>query len=977
MGNESYFKSPQKSSSKLIDGRKDLLGYFKKVPKTPGIKPQVEKQPRDNTTLADDEEIAVIIPENSKIENFPKDETRKDPHKNDKKKNGLWKNTFKGSDEKTDRKSVTNLEISECYKSDIVNVCKDSNSNQGMYVSEVSYSEILHKSVGKSVENFEKSHCHDKKKAASSADNADNALLSSEVAKKKNVFAFMMANRGKQNDILKEMAAYENCDKGSNLAVGKLSSPNICEKQDITVIPDESVNEGDLIDETDSCEVDSESWKKSIVTDDAKAVSSSVTSDNVFVFMMANRFKQNKQPSKSEKSEEIIDHMQQARSDSQDKGKSSSQTTDTGKKRRETSDMRKRKNYDDLDSSLQDFELTPKIGTQKKRKCFSKKFVHHPEEETIETHDTFETGLVNPACPSKSHVDTVVEEVKFIKSISFTDFMKAAAADRKGEVERKDGDEGSMKVFHEAQQKINECLESHISINSSGFHETVVKDINVKNRSKGKKDVNKDDGDFHKTDVKDSVNNTIEQDKNDVSKDDYDFHKTDIKSSESTDEIKQERKSKKRNSLAFKKNSHIDARSSAKEDRVTDIKNISQTGKKEIPSERLIKRSRKKFSCLTDSDDDSVTTEAATSCDKESGCITTSEKKIDSTSRQGYVDCSKKSGISKFFKKISQEEKAVERSKNVFTVKADVHAPHDGLEGIVGSEDEAGKSTVYDVPHTDATASNKENISGNSCEKRSSRRLSKRITKNQELEDLNKIELLEQITLTASPKKDPVNSLKMTSIMNVDEVQQKHKTTENLKELKLCNEATKPEELNLSASKQKELENEKKKHAAKKVLGRMSRDQDIDRKVIKERKMSKYEASCSSEAKVLGKEGTSEENPRIQMPKETQIPKMLQIKESDTRKGNSSLRRSLRRKRPASIEFEEEKSSEIISNSETIETETSDLSALESSRDISFDSPEKGETESLDCSSAEVNEDDKESIVKYTSTLIQTSKRLQ
>lgn len=110
----------------------------------------------------------------------------------------------------------------------------------------------------------------------------------------------------------------------------------------------------------------------------------------------------------------------------------------------------------------------------------------------------------------------------------------------------------------------------------------------------------------------------------------------------------------------------------------------------------------------------------------------------DEKSNGDSLPISKKGNIATFFKKMSKEEKAVERSKSVITIKADVHAPCEGYSPNKKSRTSLRAGTCGGIPQ------NKEKTQV----RRSSRRLKK------ELEDFNKIELLEQIQVN-SPKKIP------------------------------------------------------------------------------------------------------------------------------------------------------------------------------------------------------------------------------
>ncbi|KAK7074316.1 hypothetical protein SK128_025054 [Halocaridina rubra] len=194
-----------------------------------------------------------------------------------------------------------------------------------------------------------------------------------------------------------------------------------------------------------------------------------------------------------------------------------------------------------------------------------------------------------------------------------------------------------------------------------------------------------------------------------------------------------------------------------------------------------IKRKRKKV-CRIDSDDDSkVSNENTANC--ESKDVETHEKKdtvniksinsgslenknmskkecSKSVDHENTVNCeidsrevlqgsemensptvTKKGNISSFFKKISKEEKSKSRNKHLITIKADVHASCDGIQQN-GNNDLLGNASNGEKT--------REGKSVSSSKEKGERRSSGRLRK--ELEDFNKIELLEQISIS-SPKK--------------------------------------------------------------------------------------------------------------------------------------------------------------------------------------------------------------------------------
>ncbi|XP_068241749.1 ATPase family AAA domain-containing protein 5-like [Palaemon carinicauda] len=195
----------------------------------------------------------------------------------------------------------------------------------------------------------------------------------------------------------------------------------------------------------------------------------------------------------------------------------------------------------------------------------------------------------------------------------------------------------------------------------------------------------------------------------------------------------------------------------AREDGVGDICKEVQGGDNQPATEQVSsviltsppKKRRKKVNCV-ESDDE---LENIIDCSDKSPLHTKSkvddfdaECNMAEISNGASVPITKKGNIATFFKKMSKEERAVERSKTFLTIKADVHAPCEGYSPSKKSR----TNTQLNRERTQV--------------RRSSRRLKK------DDDDLDKIELLEQIQLNSPKKSGNENVKKDVKIKGVSKI---------------------------------------------------------------------------------------------------------------------------------------------------------------------------------------------------------------
>ncbi|KAK4299098.1 hypothetical protein Pmani_028603 [Petrolisthes manimaculis] len=181
----------------------------------------------------------------------------------------------------------------------------------------------------------------------------------------------------------------------------------------------------------------------------------------------------------------------------------------------------------------------------------------------------------------------------------------------------------------------------------------------------------------------------------------------------------------------------------------------SNTPNVQIKKKSVRTKSRKRIISLSEeSEDDDTAKPSEDLCRKKSVPDQISNDDDDDDERKGKEMCNKSlespktKGISSFFKKISQEQMSEARNRNLIKVKVDVHASFDGScisrkNGKIGSKQDLKglESEIQDSPSIP--------------ERRKISQRRKSSKQFHEVEDLNKIELLEQIPIPPSPvKKD-------------------------------------------------------------------------------------------------------------------------------------------------------------------------------------------------------------------------------
>ncbi|KAK8394054.1 hypothetical protein O3P69_006327 [Scylla paramamosain] len=334
----------------------------------------------------------------------------------------------------------------------------------------------------------------------------------------------------------------------------------------------------------------------------------------------------------------------------------------------------------DLDSSLQDFDLTPHDKPKRKR-------IKKPKiikEESSDIKPCLEE-VAEPSVPPRQNPEEMTSNC-----ISFADYMKSACSAAK-ESAVKESDE-----LKENEESVNKC-----KVNEP----QQVPDSNSYNTKDGKECPNDD--------VTDIVNSLSEC--NMVAK------KRKLScSSEKLDE---------------------------KHEVQTDLKDTEALPRsKQVPAKVKRKRTRKKILVSSDSEEDFMTSKLAGA-----------SKKKGPKSCDKLPPVSNSTRISSFFKKINQKEKDEEENKVVFTVQADVHAP---LDGNKETERKLSSSAHTETcgESEDSSSSRRKEVSSNTCSLKRNARCKKGM-QNNNLDELNKIELLEQIPPTKPLSKKVLNKV--------------------------------------------------------------------------------------------------------------------------------------------------------------------------------------------------------------------------
>ncbi|XP_042207812.1 ATPase family AAA domain-containing protein 5-like isoform X2 [Homarus americanus] len=924
MGIESYFKSPKAMSSKNVEEKDNLLGYVKKVPGILGIKTQIETEPQDNPACVETSEILAKASIHKEGEdNKGCDVNENVPKNNKKKRNGIRRKNSKGNKGEKIEKLNDNVEVPVDDNTVVpVEMCEEQNPSIESTNLEATHPEIKESDVSKLNKIQEQSQLG--KTHSETSLNGD--LKLPELSKKeKNIFAFMMASRGNQNG-LDEMTDQEECTKIKNPTADKIPIQSSCKNKELVEILIEINVDGDPSTEANACGLIAVSDDGGGVNNDAQVLkeckSLSHVSGNVFAFMMANRQKQEKLLAKNENSQEdSAGLVPDAHPKGQEKGKQNALADpDTSGKGKVVTRKRKHKK-DDLDDSLRDFDLSPDKSIKKTRKRLKKS--KNASEQTIKKqtdqemlHDELETSTREDTSTNSNPVLTVLDSTGYTEktycvdsneleiapsciSVSFADYIKEAS-ERLGDNNMKD------------------VINAKDSGMESETRQLVAKDIN------------------HKPD-----NNIIDKPK---------------KMKKGKDEI-----------IDNTENIHI--KKNKKKNLSTDTQNIPQgNSKTQVVGKRQRRKLRKRVQCTLDSDDDFEVSEVTTvSCEKRKDRRRqrhppdTTEETGNSCTLEGVLVEPSKKNISNFFQKLSQKEKAAERQRNIFTVKADVHAPYDGPKAKATVESKGVESSDCDRHQLKTTVVDKENVIEN-CTEGSNRRLSKRLKKKQEIEDLNKIELLEQITIAVSPKKRQGNSLTI-DVITVTEEQQNQSGQES-------GASGSRGESDTAACKEKKKIKNALDTTPRKVL-KTSQDQNV----IKVNNSDVSDSGLVSENNVKRRLRLSSSKKREKLLHSDIITKVENSGEE------SVMRRSLRQKKPKLLGLEGETSSKTSTTKslKTSQIQISDESSpsAESNCDISSGSLLETDVTGIEYSSPELNEGDKENSIVYTSTFIHKSDKLR
>nr|XP_027230296.1 ATPase family AAA domain-containing protein 5-like [Penaeus vannamei] len=973
-GIDSFFKSPK--ASPVVKDKKDLFSYFKKVNSSPdhlngttqkeskeeeGLELYVvEKEKEDNEISGNESEVAISIDVESE-----------------------------GSDTEMDEQTSSQTDGSSTENS------TEEGSSASMSEDEPEVVEVVREKVGKSSEK-------------------NTEGLSSG---KQNIFAFMMANRSKQNEVLKEMREEEeSVEKDSSETLpnkkGVISnseeeecegkkSKKLNESNDTvhtTVVENDrkkkirkekrnrkSVGKNVQLTETESssesCEelevvfqknddtCESDSHTPAVATKPKlNKVSASYSGGNAFAFMMANRHKQEKALSENESGK--------GETSEGDNSENSNAPTDITEKKKNRGRGRKKK-QEDLDSSLADFEVSEKEEPKKiskVRKIVRKKktdiAVSEKSNPPVQTSEVkTEEGVRQPKIPTQT-TETKIQEKDTVK-------IAETVCKNISEATRTDGSERNTDniAMSGADQKCQTSIKNEKDApEKKSLSETAeYEDNNIRQKNGNIKAPKAKKGRVvaaKRKKQKIDTQNIVVKDKSEQGTNNM----AEIPVEKNvTAEIPVEKNIKaeipvEKNVMAeipVEKNATeerpIKSEKIKKEKGVKNKKNIAAVEVSSMEKDETAeavepprKRRRKKVDYVVDSDEEEVVINHQTN--HKVNPEKTGDKE-DTITDADTENSSKKRNISTFFKKISKEEKAAERSKNIFTVKADVHAPCDGKLESSQVEQAAKRKNLQ----SNETAE-KENVSSIPKDKKNDRRISRRIKKRQELEELNKIELLEQITPTNSPVKLPAQNLREINI-----------TSNNLSKESGMGTIT---ETAVVESKTSETKNN---NIAKKVRNkankRILQEEENDCAKIEESKNGD-EANIPLQDLPLNEENTEKKEPakksRRRLSRKAVIEPPVVVDQADLSKEND-LPKSI-------VESTENPSSKVDTTGDEIFPKSTratrargvNKSAQDSTdTDTSIGSRKRSpRTRNNLLSDSMESEDDKENVVHYTSTLI-------
>lgn len=535
--------------------------------------------------------------------------------------------------------------------------------------------------------------------------------------------------------------------------------------------------------------------------------SSAEVRKNAFTFLMANRVRQT-ETGKTSEEERSLNHGEEEDDNlTYDRIRTSGDTAvkkcETERKKKATSKKKPEfKNSEkddkneriDLDSSLQDFDLEPDEKPKKKR-CKKPNF----KKEKITT-----TSCPETAAPCDSNNLNSSNDVKPSNSISFTEFMKSVSSTTKegaiegssggetGDIEKREESVNKSETNKSEQQQtansdccLNEALGKQEIMKIIKADEAEQDQITNANSTSKISNAEKDNYLQHLQPV--NTNSIVkiadEVKENVVLSKSYPGECQQQSATSSTSTIKKEEVKKtegasssmNKNKLVHQKtldnhndssenNEHcnsvfrenvslVDCDRSAKitkltfPSKVNEIQEdqIDQDQVEELPKPKQVtsnvqrKRVRKRKIVSSDSEED-VKTSRSNGVPKERNSKVKEDSKSNKSSEASNVLT-----IASFFRSISHKEKDKDKDKVVFTVQADVHAPLDG-------NNAAGKKLSSPL-HAQGT----EEL-GETCDPRnggddsniqgiwkSTPRAQKGVSDKHSLDELNKIELLEQI----------------------------------------------------------------------------------------------------------------------------------------------------------------------------------------------------------------------------------------
>lgn len=749
-------------------------------------------------------------------------------------------------------------------------------------------------------------------------------------------------------------------DKGRSLNGNDTDLANVCCKEKTTndknnptdFNSSESKSERCLEVESDGNTKDKEETKKSALLNESTEVRK-----NAFAFMMANRVRQT-EPGKSSQEEKPFNHGEEEddiniiydnscvivddcaikKCEAEGKNNASLNSTVSKKKNSDTRKNVEKEDKDkskDLDSSLQDFDLTPHGKPKKKRGTKPKN-----KEEKITT----TSSCTEVAVPCDiNHLSSSNDE-KPSNCISFTDYIKSAGSIVKESVKEENIAQETDEIKKEAlnKSKTNEFQQQQANskctrkeANEVKKRETISnpKTVEEQEQTTNSNCTLKEPDDVKGWEVM-SLSKTNELKEQQTSNTDCSLITSDEakemeeapsksktgefqqqKTTNSTCTVKQadegakeiEPQHQKTSNSNFESNLSTNVlnenlKASEECDKSVKMKLVSssevnekqddQNKTKEPPKAKQVAHVQRKKAkmkiVLSDSDEDFKPSKAPGGSRERNSKLKEDSKSSDKPSASP--------SISSFFRRISQKEKDEEKNKTVITVQADVHAPLNGNE-TVGKRLSSPLHSQGCGELGETSGPRKGNASNIQGVRKNAQKVQRGAHTKCSLDELNKIELLEQIP--------PSKSVIKKGLRKVDEDRN-------------------PE--------------------------------DNDTETIK------------SKTAVAPKRG--------ELPKK----KTLRTRKRNVKTSVGARKKSLRRKKVESSTSGEESSEELFirQRSESLENDKDAVETKSSSSSIStdgcLDTPEKSSSVPQ---SSEASEDDKENVAHYTSQLLRQPGKLR